>query len=274
MSTIGGISTSSTVFDLFKKVDSDASGDVSRSELQTLSEMIAESTLDASEESFAQYDSDGNGTLSEDELNAVLDSGKPPLGMEGMAPPPPPSAEQAATTYSENAGEEEDTLASIISGLQNLLSQLQSTGLATSASNDEGDGFFGTVDNDSSGAVSLDELKSLAQNLNSMTGQSISVDEDTFSSYDSDGDGSLSSDELKSFMDESGFAPAPPPGGMAMGPPPEDEDEQTTVTSSLSSVSGSSADLIAQLQTLLDQLSRSYASQTQSGTESLISVTG
>ncbi|ABK99831.1 signal transduction protein [Pelobacter propionicus] len=273
MSTISGISTSSTVFDLFKKVDSDASNDVSRSELQTLSEMIAESNLDASEESFAQYDSDGNGTLSEDELNAVLDSTKPPLDMEGMAPPPP-SAEQAATTYSEHTGEEDDTLASIISGLQSLLSQLQSMGVSTSASNNEGDGFFGTVDNDSSGGVSLDELKTLAQNLNSMTGQSISVDEDTFSSYDSDGDGSLGSDELKSFMDESGFAPAPPPGGMAMGPPAEDEDEQTTGTSSLSSISGSSTDLIAQLQTLLDQLSRSYTSQTKSGTESLISVTG
>ena len=95
MSTISGISTSSTVFDLFEKVDSAAGGEVSRSELQTLSEMIAESTLDASEESFAQYDSDGNGTLSEDELNAVLDSGKPPLGMEGMAPPPPPSRSPA-----------------------------------------------------------------------------------------------------------------------------------------------------------------------------------
>lgn len=272
MSTISSIGTNS-VLDLFKKVDSDGSGDVSRSELQALSEKITTSTLDVSDEAFAGYDSDGDGTLSEDELNAVLDSTRPPLGTEGMAPPPPPPAQQATSAYADNSGEDEDTLASIISGLQSLLSQLQSGSSATltaSSSNERSDGFFGRVDTDSSGGVSLDELKSLAQNLNSMTGQSITVDEDTFSAYDSDSDGALSSDELKSFLDKSGFAPPPPPGGVAMGPPPEDGEEQATAASATSSGS----DLVAQLQTLLDQLSRSSASRGASGSESLLSVTG
>ncbi len=273
MSTISALSSSSTIFDLFRKTDSDGSGSVSQSELQSLSEKVASSSLDLSDEAFAGYDSDGDGTLSEDELNAVLDSGKPPMGMEGMAPPPPSNGE-AVSAYADNTGDEDDTLASIIAGLQSLMAQLQSGSSDPSSSQDGQDGFFSTVDGDASGGISLDELTTLAQNLGSVTGQSITVDEESFASYDSDGDGVLGSDELKTFMEQNGLAAPPPPGGMAMAPPPPEREGETLKSDATDSSGTSGAELIAQLQTLLDKLSRSYGSQTGSGTESLLSVSG
>lgn len=289
-SGIGSISTGSMhrpdPKDFFKKIDSDGSGDISPTELKALSDKVKEmsgDTLDAGADAFATYDSDSSGTLSADELKVVLDSNNgagSSRGMEGMPPPPPPRVEQAAASYADNSGE--DTLTSVISTLKKLLEQLQSesatgtsntTTTAASTRKDPQD-FFNKVDGDSSGAISKDELKTLAENLNKMTGQSIAVDDSTFAALDSDSDGSLNSEELKSFMDKSGFAPPPPPpGGMAMAPPPEDDQSQSTSSTS-STASSSSSDLVAQLQALLEKLSKSYASKTQDSADSLLSISG
>jgi len=58
--------------DVFGKVDTDRSGSLSRSELQTLATQLKQTTgqtLDVGDEAFAGYDSNGDGALTPDELD-------------------------------------------------------------------------------------------------------------------------------------------------------------------------------------------------------------
>jgi len=268
--------------DLFKKVDSDGSGGVSQAELKTLTENISSKTdkiLNVDETSFASSDTDGNGALSEEELITLMNSNGfgPPAGMEGgEAMAPPPSKDRAAAAYAANSGG--DALSSLIAGLQNLLEQLQSesgdqvTSSDTASIGNDGSphglqDFFKKVDSDGSGGVSMDELATMAEDLQKMTGQSLTVDNDTFAAADSDGDGSLNADELQSFMDKSGFAPPPPPpGGMAMAISSDDSETKSSATQ------GSSQKQIDLLQIMLEQLTKLSKEESKSST-SLLDVT-
>ena len=268
--------------DLFKKVDLDGSGGVSQAELKTLTEDISsktDKTLNVDETSFASSDTDGNGALSEEELITLMNSNGfgPPAGMEGgEAMAPPPSKDRAAAAYAANSGG--DALSSLIAGLQNLLEQLQSesgdqvTSSDTASIGNDGSphglqDFFKKVDSDGSGGVSMDELATMAEDLQKMTGQSLTVDNDTFGAADSDGDGSLNTDELKSFMDKSGVAPPPPPpGGMAMAISSDDSETKSSATQ------GSSQKQIDLLQIMLEQLTKLSKEESKSST-SLLDVT-
>ncbi len=60
--------------DIFGKVDTDRSGSLSRSELQTLAAQLKQTTgqtLDVSDDAFAVYDSNGDGVLTPDELDLL-----------------------------------------------------------------------------------------------------------------------------------------------------------------------------------------------------------
>lgn len=276
--------------DLFKKVDSDASGGVSQAELKTMAEEINSKTgktLGADETSFSGYDSDGSGTLSEEELMAVMNSNGfgPPSGMEGgekaMGPPPPPPKERATAAYAANSGE--DSLFSLITGLQQMLEQLQTgaTGEGESTTDNGGSrrdplNLFGKADSDGSGVISRDELATMADNLEQMSGQAISVDDDTFGAADSDSDGSLNADELKSFMDVSGFAPPPSPNRAATASSGDDatatSSSATTTTSSVSNTGKSRQEKIELLQAMLERLTKLNQTGT-TGIASLLNVT-
>jgi Ca2+-binding EF-hand superfamily protein len=71
--------------DMFNKVDSDGSGGISQSELETLVENISDKTGNSIDttDALSTYDTDGDGELSMDELKSFMDA-------SGMAPPPPP----------------------------------------------------------------------------------------------------------------------------------------------------------------------------------------
>ncbi|MDG4475191.1 EF-hand domain-containing protein [Thiovibrio frasassiensis] len=231
--------------DLFKKVDLDSSGMVSQAEFQTLAEDISSKTgksLSVDDTSFASYDADGSGELSGEELMAVMKSNGfgPPGDMQGAGEGGvPPSKDQAAAAYAVTSGG--DSLSALIAGLQQLLAQLQSEsgdqGTSTETASVGNGGshhgphdFFKKVDTDGSGGISLDELSTMATNIQDKTGQAITVDQDSFAAADSDGDGSLNTDELKAFMDKSGFAPPPPPEGMAMKTTSEDAQAESSKT--------------------------------------------
>lgn len=260
--------------EFFNRVDSDSSGGVSQAELQAMTEemqKISGKTSTISSDNFSSYDTDGNGTLSSDELKTVLESsgfGPPVSGQDGMGPMGPPQ-QLALNSYDTNSGE--DTLASVISDLQNLLDKLTSESDSedsASAQNSNStrtgppspEDFFKKVDSDSSGGISQDELQTLADNMQKMTGQAFDVTSEAFTSYDSDGDGSLNADELKSALEKNGFGPPPPPPGG------ERDRAQSTQNSS-----GNVQDQVAILRDLLKKLSQLDSSD--SSIESLVSVT-
>mgnify|MGYP002350607106 CR=1 FL=1 len=78
---------------LLSKLDTDQSGGVDGTELQSMIDGVAQKTglsLDTSaEDMLAQYDADGDGQLSQAEFDAGRPSGQEP-GMAGGMPPPPP----------------------------------------------------------------------------------------------------------------------------------------------------------------------------------------
>ena len=271
---IGGPGMRHTPQDFYKKVDSDGSGGVSQTELQTMAEKLKEktgSTIDTSDEAFSGYDSDGNGSLSMDELNAIMQNSGfgPPVGMQG---PPPASAQLGMDAYNASgtsAGGQDD-LGSIVDGLKSLLDKLSastaadagSDGETTQASDKRGpDGLFKDADSDASGGVSQDELKVLAQNIQKATGQSLDVSDDAFANYDSNGDGVLSADELKGAMDANGFAP--PQGPPPQGPPPGQS--QADSSSSMQAQ-------VSELKKLIESLSK-YVDNGSTETSSAVSVT-
>ncbi|MHB1015668.1 MAG: hypothetical protein ACYC2W_10380 [Desulfurivibrionaceae bacterium] len=275
--------------DLFKKVDTDASGGVSQSELTTLAQNIGSTTgqtLNVDNAAFTGYDADANGTLSGKEfMDALQSSGLfSAAGTDGTGTSST-TKDQAVAAYSATSGG--DALSSLIAGLQNLLQQLQSgsddqstSGTSTASvghhhGGHHGGDFFKKVDTDGSGGVSMDELSAMATDIQDKTGQTISVNKDTFAAADSDGDGQLNADELKTFMEKSGFVPPAPPGGMAMGT--SSGTTQTASASSTDSTSSSSTTAsqkqIDLLKIMLEQLTTLSTDANGSTPTSLVDVT-
>jgi Ca2+-binding EF-hand superfamily protein len=91
--------------DLAGALDTDKSGGVSQSELETWAKNMSEetgSTIDTTD-AVSTYDTDGDGELSQTELESFLEaSGVPSPGTARMAPPPPPpeSSDSGSTTTS------------------------------------------------------------------------------------------------------------------------------------------------------------------------------
>jgi Ca2+-binding EF-hand superfamily protein len=168
--------------DLFRKIDTDASGTVSKTELEAFTTKMSQKTgtTVSTTDAITTYDKDGDGELSGTELRGFLDANRPsqpPMGMMGMGGmgmmsmgmPPGPSPEQK----------------------------------------------FSEADADSSGGLSATELDTLVSDISKATGAEIDTT-DAITAYDSDGDGELSSDEVQSFLDASGVTPPPPPPMMGM----------------------------------------------------------
>ncbi|HPJ95308.1 MAG TPA: EF-hand domain-containing protein [Deltaproteobacteria bacterium] len=97
--------------EMFDKVDTDESGGISQTELDTLAESISDKTGQTidTEDAVSTYDIDGDGELSKEELQAFLDaSGLEPPSMPGMGMM---GIQQAMSSYSLNSlGSETSTL--------------------------------------------------------------------------------------------------------------------------------------------------------------------
>ncbi len=115
--------------DAFQLSDTDGSGLVSKSELETLTSEISKVTGSSInvDDAMSTNDADQDGSLSGEELLQMLDGmGFSPSEMtagageesSSMRPPPPPPKDQAISTYSNNSGED-DTLAQLLDLLQN-----------------------------------------------------------------------------------------------------------------------------------------------------------
>ena len=171
---------------LLSKLDTDQSGGVDGTELQSLIDDVAQKTgmgLDTSaKDMLAQYDADGDGSLNGEELGSA---------MKNLLPPPPTTMEFAQSRGMERGMER---------------------GMA-------GDDLFGKVDSDGDGSVSQDELQGLPEKMSGGTASKTGTRSDElFAQLDTDGDGQLSQAEFdagrpsEQASGTAGGRPPPPPG--------------------------------------------------------------
>lgn len=200
MSTISGVSSAGDAWanmkaqrsqmqaKMFTKVDTDSSGGVDKTELQSLLDDVAKKTgvtnNSNTNELFSKMDSNSDGSLSSDELGQ---------GMQSIMPPPPSTMDFAkARSASSTSGE---------------------------------DDLFGKVDTDGNGSVSKEEMQSLMKLMDKLASDSglgstsSSSSSDLFSKLDTDSDGSLSKAEFEAGRPQGGKGPQGA-GGMPPPPPP------------------------------------------------------
>lgn len=216
MSTISGVSGSGDAWanmkaqrsqmqaKMFAKVDTDSSGGVDKTELQSLLADVAKKTgvtnSSSSDELFSKMDSNSDGSLSSDELGQ---------GMQSIMSPPPSTMDFA-----------------------------QSRSDSTSS----GDDLFTKVDTDGDGSVSKDELQSLMKMMDKLASDgspdgtssastTSTSSEEMFAKLDTDSDGSLSQTEFEAGRPQGGNGPQGA-GGM---PPPPPSPDSSSATSSASS---------------------------------------
>lgn len=210
MSTISGVSSTSSAWSnmsairsqmqakMFAKADTDSSGGVDKTELQSLLDDVTKktgvTTTSSIDELLKKMDADSNGSLSEDELSQGL--------KDILRPPPPPFAMDSAQSSSDSTESDDD--------------------------------LFGKVDTDGNGSLSQDELQSLMDKMASDSGSSTSTTSisisDMFAKLDTDSDGSLSQTEFEVGRPQGGNEP-PGAGGMPPPPPPGGAGGSSSVSS-------------------------------------------
>jgi Ca2+-binding EF-hand superfamily protein len=237
---------------MFAKVDSNSSGGVDKTELQSLIDDVAKKTgvtnSNSTDALFSKMDANSDGSLSTDEL------GK---GMKDIMPPP--STMDFAQSRSDTSGS---------SGQDDL---------------------FAKVDTDGNGSVSKDELQSLmdkmATNSDTSTPATATSSSDLFAKLDANGDDSLSATEFEAGRPQNNSETqashgnqnaegAPPPGG----PPPAggsggassttydplDTNEDGTVSAKERLAGSSSTDAVQTLLKAIDSNGDSKISSTES----------
>jgi Ca2+-binding EF-hand superfamily protein len=198
--------------EMFSKVDTDGSGGISQTELESLVTNMSNKTgknVDATG-AVSTYDTDGSDELSQDELKSFMEATMPPPGGVkrmggGHAHEDPFSAIDADSSGGVSQSELETFLADFSS----------KTGQGVDSTD-----AVSTYDTDRSGELSKDELKSFmdASDIappppppggpgmmkdadNSGTSSTKRADS-VISAYDTNSDGMLSSDELQGYLDE------------------------------------------------------------------------
>ena len=130
MSAISSVGGASSRFDrLFSKVDADGSGNVDKSELQTMLDKISErsgQSLGDSDELMTKLDSDGDGSLSKSELEAGMKDLMPPpsstmeFAQRAGGPPPGPPPDGAGPNDSSDSSDSSTTASSTASSTDPL----------------------------------------------------------------------------------------------------------------------------------------------------------
>lgn len=176
--------------ELFSKLDTDGSGSLEQTEVQSLTEKISEATgvsVDLAE-FLTTYDTDADGALSEDEAVTALEANRP------QGPPP--------------------------EGMMVGMGAMQGSGGPDYAQ------MFSEMDTDGDSSISATEAESLADIIGNATGTTIKAD-DLVTAYDADGDGALSAEETATALEANRPAgPTSPPGSMTAAA--EDSDAATS----------------------------------------------
>jgi Ca2+-binding EF-hand superfamily protein len=120
---------------------------------------------------------------------------------------------------------------------------------------------FNRMDSDGSGSISKNELQAFDDDMAKKTGKSQDIDT-AFGTYDTDSDGALTTGELNSLLQS--FAPSGA-GRAEMGPPPPPPQNDVTTAYAENSGEDGLSSLVAQLQSLLQQLTSSEDSSALTG---------
>lgn len=164
MSTISGASSTSNPWAalktqhsqmqarMFAKVDSDSSGSVDKTELQSMLSDVSKKTgasIDGNiDDTFSKMDSNADGKLSSDELDK---------GMQSLMPPPPSTMDFAQSRSTD--------------------------GNSVGGSGGSQDDLFAKIDTNGDGSIDQTELKTLTDKIKSDTGKDAS---DMFAKLDTD----------------------------------------------------------------------------------------
>lgn len=186
----------------FAKADTDGSGGVDASELQTVLDKLSQKTgtdLGKAEDRLAAMDSDGDGSLSSSELESGIKSLLPqpsstvefaqrmggghggPGGAQGMPPPPPKDAQSSDSTSSSASTDPLDTNGDgVVSAQERMAGELsQVLQQAVKAGDSDGDG-----------SLSSSEVDGLAQKLSATLDQMLGKTQASSSSSGSSSDAS------------------------------------------------------------------------------------
>lgn len=273
----GGVDTPSTktsdkLSQLFSSIDSDGSGGLSSSELQSFVDTMSKDTRGAllsvqegatSETSstdatsttsasgmFSDIDADGDGSISEEELSGYMEANRPP-------PPPPPregaregSSAEAASASGSSASNASDLLASIDTDGDGSVSQSEVSSFL------EANAPPPPPPPEASGSSSTSSTTSSSSSEGTSGTASSSGSSSAFSAIDTNQDGQISKAELDAYLTQSGSASGSSSSGS---------------TGTFPSSSGSGADALAGV--LAQLLQQSYQRMQVSTAEMQASLT-
>jgi len=233
MSTISGVSSANSAWSgmssarasarsekMFAKVDTDGSGSVDTTELQSMLDDISSktgTTLGSAGDLMTTMDTDGSGSLSKDELDTGMKSLMPPPsstldfaqqqggmgGMGGMPPPPPPDGASASSDSSSSTSST-DPLDTNGDGV------VSAEEAAAGALKDAVASLFAAADTDGDKSISKSEADTLKQKMDAVlqglqSASTSSVQTTSSSSSSSDSSSSSSRDAasqtLTAFID-------------------------------------------------------------------------
>jgi len=193
--------------EMFKKVDTDGSGGISRTELETMAEKFSTDTgrtLDT-ENAITAYDTDGNGELSSEEMQAFMESTmQQGMGMMRMHGGPGKGGGPGDLFKALDADSSDGVSQSELDEwAQNMSAETGNT-IDTSTA-------LSTYDIDGSGELSSTEFTSFLDAggikpppppASSEDTESTAKADSVISRYDTNGDGVLSSEELQAYLDD------------------------------------------------------------------------
>ncbi|MGD0820218.1 MAG: EF-hand domain-containing protein [Desulfomonilia bacterium] len=284
---VSGISSSNSYMNymLFEALDTDGSGGISQSELDTWAKKMSSvtgTTIDTTN-AVSTYGTDG--VLSADELNSFMESTmQQGMGFAGIPPASQDSSDSSGSTDLFNAitgGSSQMTQAQLdtwATDMSKATGQTIDTTNAISTYDTNGDGTLSasefqsflnasgiqppTSQDSSNSSASTDlfnaitggssqmtqaQLDTWASDMSQATGQTIDTT-NAISTYDTNGDGTLSSSEFQSFLDANGIS-APQNFGMAPPPPPPPSSGSSETSSSTTSSTSSADSIISKYDT-------------------------
>lgn len=173
----GSTSSGDSTDDLFGKIDTDGSGGISKTELQSFTDQVKQDQGSSStngpsaDDMMSKLDSDSSGELSQSELQAGRSSGKAHGHDGGMPAPPPGGMGGAGGTSQTSDSSSYDPLDTNKDGVVSEAERAASNSQATTLQD-----LFKSADSDSNDSLNGTELNKLVQQLTKQYSQIASVD--------------------------------------------------------------------------------------------------